>query len=374
MMRQLVLMILLGTLAACGQRGVVTVDPVARNVGTVEPIFVGTTRAFDPATGSFGAERSPVLSLARYDISVPPNRAPGEIRWPRQGRAPDPFTEFLTVDDVIYPSATDFRRDLSAAMRAEEGPRQRALIFVHGFNNTFAEGLYRIAQLSHDLDLPRVTVHYSWPSAGEALGYIYDKDSSLYARDGLETLFNEVVAAGAQEVIVVGHSMGALLLVESLRQMDIRNETKLRRYLAGVVLLSPDIDVELFKSQASTFGELPQPFLILSSRKDRALQLSSFITGEPNRLGNIGDIGQVADLEVYVIDIAAYSTGSGHFTIGDSPELITLLNNIGSVQAAFDRDNAGRAGLLPGLVLTARKATAVVVSPVVAINNRLTRQ
>ncbi|MCA3442571.1 MAG: alpha/beta fold hydrolase [Rhodobacter sp.] len=374
MMRQLVLMILLGTLAACGQRGVVTVDPVARNVGTVEPIFVGTTRAFDPATGSFGAERSPVLSLARYDISVPPNRAPGEIRWPRQGRAPDPFTEFLTVDDVIYPSAADFRRDLFTAMRTEEGPRRRALIFVHGFNNTFAEGLYRIAQLSHDLDLPRVTVHYSWPSAGEALGYIYDKDSSLYARDGLETLFNEVVAAGAQEVIVVGHSMGALLLVESLRQMDIRNETKLRRYLAGVVLLSPDIDVELFKSQASTFGELPQPFLILSSRKDRALQLSSFITGEPDRLGNIGDIGQVADLEVYVIDIAAYSTGSGHFTIGDSPELITLLNNIGSVQAAFDRDNAGRAGLLPGLVLTARKATAVVVSPVVAINNRLTRQ
>jgi esterase/lipase superfamily enzyme len=278
------------------------------------------------------------------------------------------------VDDVIYPSATDFRRDLSAAMRAEEGPRRRALIFVHGFNNTFAEGLYRIAQLSHDLDLPSVTVHYSWPSAGEALGYIYDKDSSLYARDGLETLFNEVVAAGAQEVIVVGHSMGALLLVESLRQMDIRNAEKLRRYLAGVVLLSPDIDVELFKSQASTFGELPQPFLILSSRKDRALQLSSFITGEPDRLGNIGDIGQVADLEVYVIDIAAYSTGSGHFTIGDSPELITLLNNIGSVQAAFDRDNAGRAGLLPGLVLTARKATAVVVSPVVAINNRLTRQ
>jgi len=130
----------------------------------------------------------------------------------------------------------------------------------------------------------------------------------------------------------------------------------------------------VFKSQASTFGDLPQPFLILSSSRDRALRLSSFITGEPNRLGNITDIGEVSDLEVYVIDIAAYSTGSGHFTIGDSPELITLLNNIGSVQAAFDKDKAGRVGLLPGLVLTARKATAIVVSPAVAINNGLTRQ
>lgn len=373
MMRQVVLMVVLCTLAACGQRGTVTVDPVARNVGTIEPIFVGTTRALDPATGSFGSKRSPVLSLARYDISVPPNRAPGEIKWPRKGRAPDPYTEFLTADDVIYPLEADFRRDLQKAMRDEQGPKRRALIFVHGFNNTFAEGLYRIAQLSHDLDLPRVTVHYSWPSAGQALGYVHDRDSSLYARDGLEKLFNEVVGGGAQEIIVVGHSMGAQLLVESLRQMDIRNSAKLRRYLAGVVLLSPDIDIEVFKSQASTFGNLPQPFLIFASDKDKALRLSSFITGEPNRLGNMSDVQQVSELEVRVIDIAAYSTGSGHFTVGDSPELITLLNNIGSVQAAFDNDNAGRVGLLPGLVLTAQKATEIVVSPAVAINNELTR-
>ncbi|MCA3513860.1 MAG: alpha/beta fold hydrolase [Rhodobacter sp.] len=374
MMRKVVLLVAaLCGLAACGQRGVVTVDPAARAVGTIEPIFVGTTRAYDPATGSFGAERSPILSLARFDISVPPVRAPGEIRWPPKGRAPDPYTEFVTADDVIYPSSADFRRDLHVAMRDEEGPRRRALIFVHGFNNTFAEGLYRLAQLSHDLDLPRVTVHYSWPSAGHALGYIHDRDSSLYARDGFEKLFNEVVAAGAQEIIVVGHSMGAQLLVESLRQMDIRDAGKLRRYLAGVVLLSPDIDIEVFKSQASTFGDLPQPFLILSSSRDRALRLSSFITGQPNRLGNISDIEQVSDLDVRVIDIAAYSTGSGHFTIGDSPELITLLNNMGSVQAALDQDRAGRVGLLPGLVLTAQKATAIVVSPAVAINNELTR-
>jgi hypothetical protein len=51
-----------------------------------------------------------------------------------------------------------------------------------------------------------------------------------------------------------------------------------------------------------------------------------------------------------------------------------LLNNIGSVQAAFDNDNAGRVGLLPGLVLTAQKATQIVVSPAVAINNELTGQ
>ena len=61
MIRQLFLVALL-ILAGCGQRGYITVDPVARNIGTIEPIFVGTTRAYDPATGSFGPRRTPVLS------------------------------------------------------------------------------------------------------------------------------------------------------------------------------------------------------------------------------------------------------------------------------------------------------------------------
>ena len=373
MTRKLFLLASLCLVVACGQRGVITVDPVSRGIGTIEPVFVGTTRAFDPAVGSFGSVRSPVLSLARYDISIPPDREPGQIRWPKEGRAPNPRTDFVTAGNVVFDGPSDFRRDLGSAMRSEVGPKRRALIFVHGFNNTFAEGVYRIAQLAHDLDLPRVTVHYSWPSAGQALGYVHDRDSALYARDGLEKLFNEVVAAGAQEVIVVGHSMGAQLLVETLRQMDIRNPGRLQKSLAGVVLLSPDIDVEVFRSQAATFGRLPQPFLIFSSQKDKALRLSSLVSGEPNRLGNLTDLEQVADLEVRVIDIAAFSTGSGHFTIGDSPELIALISKIGTVQDAFDSDNAGHVGLLPGIVLTARSATAIVVSPVVAINEELSK-
>lgn len=372
MVRKLVLVLALGLLVACGQRGTITVDPVARGVGTIEPIFIGTTRVYDPATETFGNKRTSDLTLVRLDISIPPVRNTGEIKWPREGRVPDPTTEFVTVEQDVFANPADFRRDLARAMREEKTNKRQALIFVHGFNNTFAEGAYRIAQLSHDLDLPRVTVHYSWPSAAKALGYVHDRDSALYARDGFEKLFNEVVAAGADQVIVVGHSMGALLLVEALRQMDIRDSKNLRRHLKGVVLLSPDIDVEVFRSQAATFGTLPQPFLVFSSQRDKALRLSALITGQPDRLGNLTDLNQVAGLDVRVVDVTAFSSGSGHFTIGDSPELIALLDKIGSVQAAFDDDNAGRVGLLPGIVLTARNATAIVVKPVEVLNDELT--
>ncbi len=45
------------------------------------------------------------------------------------------------------------------------------MVFVHGFNNTFADGLHRTAQIRHDFEIPGVAVHYAWPSAGNALGY-----------------------------------------------------------------------------------------------------------------------------------------------------------------------------------------------------------
>jgi esterase/lipase superfamily enzyme len=371
MVRAWALVLTVCLVAGCGQRGSITVDPVARQFGTTEPIFVGTQRAFDPELGTFGATRSKLISYARLDISIPPERQPGEITWPRKGATPDPQTEFLTERQIVFPDAASFRSDLRQEMRTQKPISNQALIFVHGFNNTFAEGTYRIAQLSYDLDLPRVTVHYSWPSAGSALGYVHDRDSALYARDGLEKLFREVVAAGAQEVIVVGHSMGCLLLMETLRQMDIRDSRYLNSHLKGVVMLSPDIDVDVFISLAATFETLPEPFIIFSSERDKALRLSALITGEPSRLGNLTDLNRIADLPVRVVDVAAFSTGTGHFAVGDSPELIALLGRIGSVQAAFDSDNAGRVGILPGLVLTARNATAIVVKPLEVINDEI---
>jgi esterase/lipase superfamily enzyme len=371
MFRRLFFVSALLLVSACGQRGEITIDPVARGASSIESIYVGTTRAFDPAVGSFGTTRSQKLSLARYDISIPPSRKPGEIRWPKDGRPADPATDFVTAEAIIYPDAKAFEGDLSKSLGAFPRGKRDVIIFVHGFNNTFAEGLYRMAQLVHDLDLQGVPVHYSWPSAAKPLGYVHDRDSALYARDGFEALFNDVVAAGAERIIVVGHSMGSQLLVEAIRQMDIRDPSILKRHLDGVVLLSPDIDVEVFRSQATTFENLPEPFFIFTSNDDKALRLSSFITMEPSRLGNMPDGSRVADLPVQVVDTTAFSTGSGHFNVATSPELIALLGKIGDVQSAFNQDQAGRTSILTGLVLTARGATDIVLRPVANLDDAL---
>ena len=359
--------LLLVLLIGCTPRGQMVLYPQAVSVGDEKTVFVGTTRLLDPETGGFGNLRSKTPVFAKYDISIPPDRALGVISWPPKGRAPDPTRDFLTTDQTIFSDATAFRAALHAGLGAQGRGTREAVVFVHGFNNNFAEGLFRIAQLSHDLDVPGVAVHYSWPSAAKPLGYAYDRDSALFARDGLQALLQEVTAAGAERILIVAHSMGAALTMETLRQIAFQHDDRLMSRIRGVVLISPDIDVDVFHAQAVAIPVLPQPFIIFTSRRDRALMLSARLTGQRDRLGNLADVSEVADLKVTVLDVGAFSTGTGHFNVGDSSALIKILARLGEINDAFDTDPSGRAGLLPGAVLTVQNATQIILSPVVAI-------
>ncbi|OIQ78555.1 alpha/beta hydrolase family protein [mine drainage metagenome] len=367
MTRFLAVLLLSLSVAACTPRGTITLDPQAASVGAVRAVFVGTTRKPDPKTGTFGTGRLEGIDYARLDISVPPDRTLGSITWPRRGKTPDPSHDFLTTQEQIFANAANFRTELSHALRVSSHGTREAVVYVHGFNNTFAEGVYRIAQLSHDLDMPGVAVHYSWPSAENPLNYAYDRDSALFARDGLEKLLTQVAAAGADHILIVGHSMGSELVMEALRQMRLDGNTTVMSRLAGVVLISPDIDVEVFRSEALRIGKLPQPFVIFTSQRDRALALSARLTGQKVRLGNLKNVSAVADLQVTVLEVGAFSQGIGHFTAATAPALIKLLSRISDLNNAFAGDRTGRTGLLPGVVLTFQNATQVILSPVAAV-------
>jgi len=352
----------LALLAACTPRGLITIYPDAEIVGPQQSIFVATTRA-RTVDGKFTSNRSPVVTYLHYDISIPPARNLGEINWPNT--PPDPQTDFLVTKEDRFQSSSQFISALSKSLRARKQSQREVVIYVHGFNNNFAEGLYRMAQLSHDFELAQPTIHYSWPSAGNPLGYGYDRDSMLYARDGLEELIKTVDRAGAKEILLVGHSMGALLVMETLRQISIENPDTAARLIDGVALLSPDIDIELFKQQTRRIGRLPDPFVIFTSRKDRALRLSARLTGQKARLGNVDDARLLADLEVTLVDVSEFSTGgTGHFTTAKSPALIRIFASLPEIDAAFSRDRSGRSGLLPGTVLVVQKATEIILLPV----------
>lgn len=370
MMRHLLAPLLILLLIACSPRGeFVMVDQMppekaaaAAASGVREVVFVGTSRKKEEGATGFGYGRSDAATFLRVDVRVPPDRKVGEVNWPTNARRADPDKEFLTYAETVYARPEDFRKALRGAMDIRK--QRDVVVYVHGFNNTMAESVYRVAQMHTDLKVPGVAVHYSWPSRGSALGYVYDRDSALFARDGLEDLLNQVAMAGANRIIIVAHSMGGALTMESLRQVYLSRDHQVIRHLGGVVLLSPDLDVDLFRAQARAIGKLPDPFIIFGNTRDTVLNISSKLSGAPDRLGNLKNLTPISDLDVTYLDTSAFSVDGGHFNLGNSPALIQLLGGIANIDAAFRAEAAARVGLLPGVVLTVRNATGIILAPV----------
>lgn len=357
-MRRFILVMIVA-LSGCAQRGDFSPVPEGAEIEATEAIFVGTTRKAGDA--GYGRERSEDASFLRYDIAIPADRDPGELTWPPRRGKPNVAKHFLTQQALLFDGSSSFRNALREAMRVRG--QTDAVVYVHGFNTNMAEGVYRVAQMHHDLKVPGVAVHYAWPSRGSALGYVYDRDSMLYSRSGFEDLLDEVAGAGAKDIILVAHSMGAALTMETLRDMAMQGSPALDR-VAGVILISPDLDLDVFRSQAKDIGELPQPFVVFGSSRDRILGISATISGTGERLGNLDGVDKISDLKVMYLDTAAYNTGTGHLNLGENPALLSLFAGLLGIDEAFRADARARVGLLPGLVLTVRNATEVILIPV----------
>lgn len=361
---RILMLVALGLLAACAPRGELRFAPEAAAIGNVQRIFIATSRA-DDGSEVYSSARGYELRHARFDISIPPEREMGSLPWPRKNEASDPRKHMLTVQGNLFKDKQDFRNALAQELRQTPTAAQReAVIFIHGFNNNFAEGLYRFAQIYHDMDLPGVPVHYSWPSRGSVLGYAYDRDSALFARDGLEALIREVALSGARKIHLVAHSMGSHLTMEALRGLYLRGDRTILSRLGGTMLISPDIDVDVFRGQASAMTDLPQPFVIFTSQRDNALAISATLAGESNRLGNLTDVSRLGGLQVTLLDTSNVEAADTHLAPGTSPILLQLIRSGREIDGALMRDAQSRVGLLPAAVLTFQGATQVILEPV----------
>lgn len=204
------------------------------------------------------------------------------------------------------------------------------MIYVHGYNNNLSEAVYRHAQIAYDFGMSGPQVTFSWSSAAEPLGYAYDRDSVAIARDQLELLIVSLATRQPRRIVLLAHSIGSLLLVEVLRQMAIGGKAHLFKRFAAVALMSPDIDVDLFKAQVERIQPLPQPFAIFVSKTDKALRLSAGITGKSARLGSTADITELQGMGFTVFDLSTFTDGAAgdHFAAVSSPTAIALLGGI----------------------------------------------
>ncbi len=309
--------------------------------------------------------------MLELTVSIPPNHTPGTLEF--SYAEPDPYTQFTMAARHRFEKTSDFDARLQDEVRSFPRNERDVIVFVHGFNSTQAETVFRAAQLTYDLETPGATVIYSWPSLGSPLGYAYDADSILFARDGLENLLRHLKKAGANRIVLVAHSMGSMLAMETLRQIEIKSPNWSERNLGGVVLMSPDLDIDVFRSQMRRFEKVPQPFLVLVSRKDTILNLSRRIRDYRcrERLGSLSSLDLVSDMPIDISDTTQFSNNaeSGHFVAATSPALLSLFNSARETAEAFQKGNAKLSvnDFLPGTILRTGQVTGVSVTPVATL-------
>jgi esterase/lipase superfamily enzyme len=158
------------------------------------------------------------------------------------------------------------------------------------------------------------------------------QESANFSRDALEETLRRVASdPGVGEVTVMTHSMGAWLVMETLRQMSIR-DGRVTAKVRNVILASPDLDVDVFATQWRSLGP-PRPRLtVFVSRSDAALRVSRRLAGNVDRLGQIDPMSEpyhaaLEKSEIDVIDLTDLrgANALNHSKFADNPEIVQLI-------------------------------------------------
>lgn len=327
------LLVFLSVLAGCASRPEGVLIPVGDAVspGTTKvDLVVATTRRPSDNPGIlFSGERDKLVSLNEIVVSIPPekNRKAGEVQWPKK-LPPNPQKDFTTVS--VTPLKTDV--EMAGWVRPHLTKSRRVMVFVHGFNNTFEDSVYRFAQIVHDSRADVAPVIFTWPSRASVFDYNYDKESTNYSRDALEQILRAIVREPeVKDITVMAHSMGSWLTVEALRQMAIR-DGRVNAKITDVILASPDLDVDVFSKQFLAMGKQHPRFTLFTSRDDKALALSRRISGNIDRLGQIDPSiepyrSELEKAGITVIDLTQLKAGDrlNHGKFAASPEVVQLI-------------------------------------------------
>lgn len=248
------------------------------------------------------------------------------MQWPR-GLRPDARTDFVAVKASDMSHADVDRWFLSVA-----GKKRKLFVFVHGYNNTFQSSAYRLAQITHDSGTEAAPVLFTWPSRGHVLDYVYDKESATYSRDALEYLLTRAAEnPNVSDITVMAHSMGNWTMIEALRQMSIRRGRVLPK-IKNVIMASPDLDVQVFRSQLLQIAEPRPRITIFLSQDDQALALSRHLGGNIDRVGAIDPDkepyrSKLKEFHIVVINLTKLRGGDGlhHSKFAQSPEIVRLI-------------------------------------------------
>ena len=157
------------------------------------------------------------------------------------------------------------------------------LIFIHGYNVSFAKAAQRTAQIVYDLRFAGVPLLYSWPSNAKLTSYKQDRQnielSIPYIKSFLKKVINEF---NPDNVNIIAHSMGTYGLTQALYELsgEITKTNKSPKF-NQIILAAPDIDAKQFKNKiAPAISRSAKMATLYASSNDLALVISKRINGD----------------------------------------------------------------------------------------------
>jgi len=272
----------------------------------VEFLFASTRQKVDRPQAenvSYSGERGP-LTFGAASVRVPDDHKIGRVELPSSwslfgmslSTAPNEHEHFI-IKRVVPLSEDAFGQVI------REKAAKTALVFVHGFDNTFEDTLYRNAQIVWDLQYKGLSILFTWASRAEMTDYLYDRESAYLAREPFIALLQKLKRDyGIEQVNVLAHSMGNLVALDALAN-DAQTSNPV--HIARLVMAAPDIDRDQFKALASKAKAIVGDMTLYASATDRAMAASRRLAGGVPRAGDVPPDGPIILPNVETIDVTA---------------------------------------------------------------------
>lgn len=245
------------------------------------PLHYATDRtpmgAADGSTNGFGVERGG-LGFGVVDVKVPRDRERGALQRRKKWYQLIRFDEDARthIHRVTELSEAAFYASLTNAVAAKS--RKRVLVFVHGYNVSFAAAAERAAQLHVDLEFDGVPLLYSWPSAAAWDKYFRDSATIDASRHTFAAILRRVVAeVQAEEVHILAHSMGSRAVARALEQLAL--EVNVQPLVAQLIFAAPDVDANEMENMLPRLAKVAKRVTIYGSSKDWPMTFSAFLAG-----------------------------------------------------------------------------------------------
>lgn len=287
----------------------------------------------DELSGELYGCRPTDISYGKCTISVPlpQNRQAGELSRPVSVwifEAPEnPEKHFMLRDVKEHAGKDEFYGSLAGQLSLSE--TGAALLFIHGYNVSFEDAIFRTAQLAVDLKFPGAAISFCWPSYADPVKYTFDEQHAEVSVPALREVMQDLATrSGAKHIHVIAHSMGNRVLAGALRSMDPSLQERNKEVFRELVLAAPDIDSRVFQTQVLPYiARNVQHCTLYASARDRALLMSRAFHNF-QRLGETQPELLVSD-GIDTIDATLVDTSLlGHSYIGDAQSIVADLHNL----------------------------------------------